>query len=109
MVKFVIENISNNQVFDDEGVLIPNRKELKDLGHKFWRNSSIQKDELKDCLNILYCNSDLMKWHPDYIGKDNEVAQKCYPEYTTDFWNAYKYEMAVYLIKIAIDLTALYK
>ena len=109
MEKFVKKNIPASQVFDDEGVLIPNRKELKDLGQRFWRNSSIQKDKLKDCLNILYCNSDLMKWRTEYVEKDEKMVEYSHPEYITDFWNAYKYEMAVYLIKVAIDLTALYK
>lgn len=109
MVEFVKKKIPISQVFDDEGVLVPNRKDLKDLGQKFWQNCSIQKDKLKDCLNILYCNSDLMKWRTEYIEKDEKIVEYCYPEYITDFWNAYKYEMAVYLIKVAIDLTALYK
>jgi hypothetical protein len=94
MEKFVLDNsCCKSPVFDDEGELTCNRKELKELGKKFWASSSIQKDKLKNCLNILYCNSDLMAPH---LG------------YSTDFWNAYKYELAVYLIKVAIELTALY-
>ena len=95
MEKFVLkESCHKEGVFNDLGMLNSNREELKKLGKKFWASSSIQKNKLKDCLNILYCNSDLMKWNT---------------EYSTDFWNAYKYEMAVYLIKVAIELTTLYK
>ena len=110
METFVLKNsYSKHPVFDDEGEPTLNRKELKELGKKFWPSSSIQKDELKDCLNILYCNSDLMKWHPEYTKENNEIVEECHAEYSTDFWNAYKYEMAVYLIKVAVELTALYK
>ena len=110
METFVLNNsYSKHPVFDDEGEPTLNRKELKELGKKFWPSSSIQKDELKDCLNILYCNSDLMKWHPEYTKENNEIVEECHAEYSTDFWNAYKYEMAVYLIKVAVELTALYK
>ena len=110
MEKFVIkESCRKDPVFNDEGTLNPDREELKKLGKKFWASSSIQKDELKDCLNILYCNSDLMKWHPEYTKENNEIVEECHAEYSTDFWNAYKFEMAVYLIKVAVELTALYK
>lgn len=110
METFVLNNsYSKHPVFDDEGELTLNRKELKELGKKFWPSSSIQKDEMKDYLNILYCNSDLMKWHPEYTKENNEIVEECHAEYSTDFWNAYKYEMAVYLIKVAVELTALYK
>ena len=50
-----------------------------------------------------------MKWHPEYTKENNEIVEECHAEYSTDFWNAYKYEMAVYLIKVAVELTALYK
>lgn len=110
MEKFVIkETCRKDPVFNDEGTLNPDREELKKLGKKFWASSSIQKEKLKDCLNILYCNSDLMKWHPEYTKENNEIVEECHAEYSTDFWNAYKYEMAVYLIKVAVELTALYK
>ena len=109
METFVLNNsYSKHPIFDDEGEPTLNRKELKELGKKFWASSSIQKDKLKDCLNILYCNSDLMKWHPEYTTEKGIVVEECHAEYSTDFWNAYKFEMAVYLIKVAIELTALY-
>lgn len=110
MEKFVLkEHCCKEGVFNDLGMLNPNREELKKLGKKFWASTSIQKNKLKECLNILYCNSDLMKWHPEYTTEKGKIAEECHAEYSTDFWNAYKYEMAVYLIKIAIELTALYK
>ena len=110
MEKFVLNACDcEDGVFDNQGMLNPDREELKKLGKKFWASTSIQKDELKDCLNILYCNSDLMKWHPEYTKENGAVVEECHAEYSTDFWNAYKYEMAVYLIKVAVELTMLYK
>ena len=50
-----------------------------------------------------------MKWHSEYTEENDEIVEKYYAEYSTDFWNAYKYEMAVYLIKVAVELTMLYK
>ena len=109
MRKFVLNKINCKEgVFDDQGALNPNREELKKIGQKFWAVTSIKKDKLKDGLNILYCNSDLMKWHSECTTENGKIVEECHAEYTTDFWNAYKYEMAVYLIKVAIELTALY-
>lgn len=109
MRKFVLNKINCKEgVFDDQGALNPNREELKKIGQKFWAVTSIKKDKLKDGLNILYCNSDLMKWHSESTTENGKIVEESHAEYTTDFWNAYKYEMAVYLIKVAIELTALY-
>lgn len=90
-----------DSIFDDNGELSFKKSYLRKLGEKFWESRLIQKDELRECLNVLYCNSDLMNDLPEY---ETDVKP-----YSTNFWNAYKYEMAVYLIKVTVELTALYK
>lgn len=90
-----------DSIFDDHGELSFKINYLKNLGEKFWESGLIQKDELRECLNVLYCNSDLMNDLPEY---ETDIKP-----YFTNFWNAYKYEMAVYLIKVTVELTALYK
>lgn len=96
-------------VFADDGALIPNRDALKAIGNRFWDKNGKTglRDKLRDCFNLLYCNSDLMKWYAECYGKDKQVERQSYADYDADFWTVYRYEIAVYLIKVAVELTAL--
>lgn len=83
------------------------RDKLKKLSIPFWEkykeNSKLA--ELKDILNIMFCNSSLYKWHAESVNKEGEVQKKSYADYNADFWTVYRYEIAVYLIQVAIKLT----
>lgn len=96
-------------VFTEDGTLIPDRGILKKFGVIFWNkyDKTELRDKLRDCFNLLYCNSDLMKWHEEYHDKDDKVERQAYADYDADFWTVYRYEIAIYLIKVAIELTAL--
>ena len=96
-------------VFAEDGSLIPDRKKLKEYGKEFWIKyyKTEIHNKLRDCFNLLYCNSDLMKWHAEYFDKSNKVEKQAYADYDADFWTVYRYEIAVYLIKVAIELTEL--
>ena len=48
-----------------------------------------------------------MKWHEEYHGENDKLEKQAYADYDADFWTVYRYEIAVYLIKVAIELTAL--
>ncbi|MBO4436213.1 MAG: hypothetical protein J5791_04925 [Fibrobacter sp.] len=112
MVNFLKETGNcKDGVFDSEGMLIPDRDFFKksEVGKKFWEkhDKTELRDKLRDCFNLLYCNSDLMKWHEEYHGENDKLEKQAYADYDADFWTVYRYEIAVYLIKVAIELTAL--
>ena len=85
------------------------RKEIENFAEDFWKQHKEDQDfiNLKEILNILFCNSYIYKWHAESISSDNKVVKKSYADYNADFWTAYRYEIAVYLIKVCIKLTAL--
>ncbi|WP_458449019.1 hypothetical protein [Fibrobacter sp.] len=83
------------------------RDKLKKLSIPFWEKykENSKFAELKDILNIMFCNSSLYKWHAESVNKKGEVQKKSYADYNADFWTVYRYEIAVYLIQVAIKLT----
>lgn len=95
--------------FDEENNPTIDRDSIKNLSPVFWEQYANDKDfiNLREILNILFCNSYIYKWHAEGVDSDNKVIKKSYADYNADFWTAYRYEIAVYLIKVCIKLTAL--
>lgn len=106
---FLLEKLENKpkNFFDKNGNPTVDRVELKKLSNTFWKRykENSKFAELKDILNILFCNSSLYKWHTESVNKKGEVQKKSYADYNADFWTVYRYEIAVYLIQVAIKLT----
>lgn len=106
---FLLENVENKpeRFFGENGEQKIDRKTLKNYSEPFWERykENSKFAELKDILNVLFCNSSLYKWHAECVNKNGEVEKISYADYNADFWTVYRYEIAVYLIQVAIKLT----
>lgn len=105
------ENTPIKDIFDSNGHLTIDRNTLKTKGKDFMKGIADPKNvqipsefkELKQILNVLYCNSEICR-KVQTIAEDGNVKFDEYPEYKGDFWLVYRYEIATYLIKVAIQL-----
>lgn len=105
------ENTLIKDIFDSNGHLTIDRNTLKTKGKDFMKGIAGKKNvqipsefkELKQILNVLYCNSEICR-KVQTITENGNVKFDEYPEYKGDFWLVYRYEIATYLIKVAIQL-----
>lgn len=106
---FLLEKLENKpkKFFGENGEQKIDRKTLKDFSNAFWERykGNSKFAELKDILNVLFCNSSLYKWHAESVNEKGEVEKRSYADYNADFWTVYRYEIAVYLIQVAVKLT----
>lgn len=93
------------ELFDSEHKCTIERNKLRNkFGEEFWKSCNLDKKQLTDCLNALYGNTPIFRLHREQKDEKGNIVSASYGDHESEFLNAYSTDIAIYLIKIAIEL-----
>ena len=96
------ENIP--ETFDSKHQCTLEREVLRKYGEKFWKSCCLNETQLKDCLNVLYGNTPIFRLNKEQKDEKGNIISSSFGDHESEFLIAYSTDIAVYLIKVAIEL-----